>query len=247
MNKSSSNRLRTLMSYLTPPHQCSYLPAQQATNQFISPELPIDTGLYTHLIKLGFRRSGDYVYRPRCFGCDACIPVRIPAARFRANRSQRRNWQINCGIAAHRRPAEFNEEHFDLYRRYLAWRHGGGGMDNPAPRDYMGFLTSRWINTQFYELREGATLVGVSVIDVLVDSLSAVYSFYEPAYSQRGIGVFSILWQINEARRLGLPWVYLGYWIQDCAKMKYKGGYRPLEAYRNGRWVPINDPHRPAA
>lgn len=238
MNRPSSSRLSALTSYLSPPHPCSYLPERYATNQFISPEQPIDTGLYSHLIELGFRRSGDYVYRPRCFGCDACIPVRVPVHAFKTNRSQRRTWRANSDLEVTAHPAVFNEEHFELYRRYLSWRHGGGGMDNPRPRDYMGFLTSRWIDTRFYEFRHHGTLLGVAVVDCLLRSLSAVYTFYDPLCSHRGVGVYAVLWQVNEARRLGLSWLYLGYWINECAKMQYKDQYRPLEIYRQGRWFP---------
>ena len=226
------------MSYLTPPHPCSYLPERYATNQFISPHLNVDAPLYSRLIELGFRRSGDYVYRPRCFGCEACVPARIPVETFKPDRSQRRNWRANGQLEVIARPALFNDEHFALYRRYLAWRHNGGGMDNPTPQDYMGFLTSRSINTCFYELRDNGVLVGVVVVDSLMDSFSAVYTFYAPEYRRRGIGVYAILWQIAEAKRLGLSWVYLGYWISECSKMRYKGHYQPLEIYRGGHWVP---------
>ena len=156
---------------------------------------------------------------------------------FKANRSQRRNWRTNQQLDVVARPAAFDDEHFELYRRYLAWRHDGGGMDNPSPRDYMGFLTSRGINTCFYELRDRGRLAGVAVVDCLMDSLSAVYTFYDPEYRQRGIGVYAILWQIAEARRLELSWIYLGYWISECSKMRYKGLFSPLEIYRRGRWV----------
>jgi len=229
--------LNTLMSYLTPPYPCGYLDDRDATNQFINPEQPVDTPLYNHLIKLGFRRSGDYVYRPRCFGCSECVPVRVPVDDFSPNRSQRRNLRDNSDLQVIEHPPEFNEEHFDLYRRYLQWRHDGGGMENPSPRDYMGFLTSRLIDTCFYEFRDGGTLVGVAATDCLPDSLSAVYTFYDPRCRDRGLGVYAVLWQVAEARRLGLSWVYLGYWINACAKMQYKSQYRPLEIFRQGRWI----------
>lgn len=240
MNDPTSIRRRTLSSYLTPPHPCGYLPGRYATNQFVNPELTMDTPLYSQLIELGFRRSGDYVYRPRCYDCDACIPVRIPVALFAPNRSQRRNLHANRSLAVTAHSPGFDEEHFGLYRRYLAWRHAGGGMDNPTPRDYMGFLTSRRIDTRFYEVRDGEQLVAVAVVDRLVHSLSSVYTFYDPRHTRRGIGVYVVLWQISEARRLGLSWVYLGYWIGQCSKMSYKGQYRPLEIYRRGRWLRVD-------
>lgn len=247
MNRSRPSRLNTLMSYLTPPHPCGYLANRDATNQFINPEQPIDTRLYNHLIKLGFRRSGDYVYRPRCFGCSECIPVRIPVNEFRPSRSQRRNLRDNADLTVTAQPPEFNQEHFDLYRRYLRWRHAGGGMENPSPRDYMGFLTSRLIDTCFYEFRDGNALVGVAATDCLPDSLSAVYTFYDPHQLHRGIGAYAVLWQVAEAVRRGLSWTYLGYWINACEKMQYKRQYRPLEIFRQGHWIRVDRLDTPPA
>lgn len=223
--------------YLSMPHPCSYLPGRVATSLFIDPRYPLDSRRYAGYMHAGFRRSGDLVYRPHCRDCSACIPVRVPVARFRPDRSQRRIWQRNGDLEVAAVPAVFRTEHFELYLRYQRARHPGGGMDDPDPQKYMSFLFSRRVETRFYEMRLAGRLMAVAVVDVLPDALSAMYTFYEPTEPRRGLGVYAILWEIEEAKRLGLAWLYLGYLIRECPKMSYKARYRPLEAYLGGRWV----------
>jgi arginine-tRNA-protein transferase len=131
------------------------------------------------------------------------------------------------------------QEHFDLYLRYQASRHAGGGMDDPDPQKYINFLSGERVDTVFYEMRAADRLLGVAVVDRLSDGLSAVYTFFEPAESPRGLGTYAILWQVEQGRTLGLPWVYLGYWIAESRKMAYKANFRPLEVYRNGCWAEL--------
>lgn len=223
--------------YLSMPHPCSYLPGRVATSMFIDPRYALDGRRYAGYMRLGFRRSGDLVYRPHCRDCSACIPVRVPVARFRPNRGQRRIWQRNRDLAVTARSPAFKQEHFELYLRYQRTRHPGGGMDDPDPQKYVNFLFSRQVQSVFYEMRLGERLVGVAVVDVLPDALSAMYTFYEPEEKHRALGVFAVLWELEEARQRGLAWVYLGYLIRECPKMSYKANYRPLEAYLDGRWV----------
>ena len=239
--------------YLSMPHPCSYLPARNSTIVFVDPQQALDAGSYADFVRQGFRRSGELVYRPYCQGCTACIPVRIPVQRFRPSRGQKRVWKRNADVRVDIRPAGFSSEHFSLYRRYQAGRHPGSTMDDPDPEKYMGFLRSAHIETEFCELRlagpavdAGAApghqvgdLLGVAVTDVLPDGLSAVYTFYDPEARARALGVYAILWQIAEARRRGLPWLYLGYWIAQSPKMAYKTNFQPLEALRDGRWEPL--------
>lgn len=195
------------------------------------------TRLYSMLIAYGFRRSGDLVYRPHCKACSACIPLRIPAARFRPDRSQRRTFRRNQDISVNHSPAEFNEEHFQLFKRYLCARHADGSMVHSSKEDYVRFLCSSWCKTTFAEFRIGHQLAAVSVIDQLNDAFSAVYTFFDTTISrQRSLGVFAVLWQIQEAQKQGLSNVYLGYWIKACGKMSYKDQYRPIEAYIDNRW-----------
>lgn len=225
-----------LAFYATPAHECSYLPERRAVTLFADPHTPMSNALYSDLARYGFRRSGAYVYRPRCQGCDACLAVRIPVAEFRPDRSQRRIWERNRDLELTVREGTFEEEHFALYRRYTHARHPGGGMDSDSPSQYRQFLLSNWADTRFVEFRKDGRLLAVAVVDCLFDALSAVYTFFEPDERSRGLGVLAVLWQIGEARRLGLPWVYLGYLIEECPKMSYKVRYRPLEAFIKGSW-----------
>lgn len=222
--------------FLSMPHPCSYLPGKTATTLFIDPRYPLDTDKYSRFTQLGFRRSGDLIYRPHCRDCNACVPVRIPVQRFVASRSQRRTWQRNADVRVVPHAPTFNPRHFDLYLRYQSLRHPGGGMDDSDPQKYVNFLVSRQVRTTFYELSAAGRLLGVAVVDHLRDGLSAVYTFFEPEEHARGLGTYAILWQVEQARAAGLPWVYLGYWIAESRKMSYKSKFRPLELYRHGQW-----------
>jgi arginine-tRNA-protein transferase len=225
-----------LMFYASPPHECSYLEARQAVTLFADPRARMNNTIYGTLIDMGFRRSGPYVYRPRCPGCEACVPVRIPVQAFAPDRAQRRTWQGNADLSIKVLEQGFQEEHYSLYRRYIASRHSGGGMDVDDPGQYRQFLECNWAETRFVEFRLEGRLVMVAVTDYLPQGLSSVYTFFEPELRPRGLGTYGILWQVEEARRLGLPWVYLGYWIAESPKMAYKQRFKPLEAYRHGEW-----------
>lgn len=229
---------RPLRFFASTPYPCNYLPQRMAVSVYADPQVPPDTTLYSFLVDRGFRRSGALLYRPHCPGCDACIPIRIPVAQFRPNRSQRRAVSRNRDLQVRCTPPTFKPEHFALYRRYLALRHPGGGMDDPRPEDYMNFLSCAGLDTGFYEFRERDRLLAVSVVDHLTTGLSAVYTFYEPMAEMRSVGTYTILWQIAEAQRRRLTWLYLGYWISECRKMSYKSRFQPFEMYRNGRWIP---------
>jgi arginine-tRNA-protein transferase len=226
----------TLAFYASEPHQCNYLPDKQALTVFADPNVPMDTAIYSRIIDYGFRRSGEYVYIPRCPDCDACISVRIPVDEFRPNRNQRRVMKNNTDLSVRHHPPVFNEQHFQLYRTYLRSRHSGGGMDNPTVQDYVKFLASSWSDTVFYEIRRQNQLIGVTVADHLFSGLSAVYTFFDPNEDKRSPGSYAILWLVEQARRLGMRWVYLGYYIPGCQKMSYKDQYRPLEAFIGGQW-----------
>ncbi len=225
-----------LLLYASPAHECSYLPGSTATTLFVDPEFPKDPGIYTLLSRKGFRRSGEHVYRPNCHDCTACMPVRVPVERFTPRRSQRRALRDNRDLRIVPRESVFCEEHFLLYSRYLGARHANGGMDNPTRKQYREFLLSSWANTILYEFRLAEHLVAVAVADHLSDGLSAVYAFFDPEFSSRGVGTYCILWQIEETRRLGHEWLYLGYWIADSAKMRYKQEFQPQERFIDGRW-----------
>ncbi|MCC5811987.1 MAG: arginyltransferase [Ectothiorhodospiraceae bacterium] len=227
---------RQLWLYATGEHSCSYLDDRLARTVFADPEYPMNNRVYGALLRQGMRRSGGFVYQPGCAGCSACKSLRIPVERFRPNRSQRRCWKQNADVKVVQRPAAYSEDQFRLYKHYLRSRHPGSGMDSPEPEKYMEFLTASWSNTLFCEFRLGRDLLGVAVTDVVPDGLSAVYTFFNPALTGRSLGTLGILWQIEEARRLELPYVYLGYWIAEADTMRYKARFRPAEIYTGGRW-----------
>ena len=229
--------LHSLIFLATPEHACSYLPDREATTLFVDPGQPKDPVLYSVLSRYGFRRSGRHIYRPRCRSCQACVPVRVPVAGFRPRRSQQRAWRANRDLRVAERKPEFLSEHFELYRRYVNHRHPGGGMENPTPAEYMEFLTSPWSDTVLFEFRSPERLVAVAAADVLANGLSAVYTFFDPECARHSPGVYAILWEIGEARRRGLDWLYLGYWIADAPRMRYKREYQPQEHLLNGHWV----------
>ncbi len=225
-----------LQFYLTAPYPCSYLPDHVARSQVAAPSSLIDTGVYSELVRLGFRRSGQHVYRPRCDACRACVASRLPVAEFQPNRTQRRCLSRNADLRLRLLPLTFDESHYRLYRRYQAARHPGGGMDQDDREQFRGFLLQSRVDSVLAEFSLDGEIVMVALIDKLIDGLSAVYTFFEPSMERRSLGTFGVLTQINLAREIGLPYVYLGYWIEACGKMAYKRSYQPLEGLQNGRW-----------
>ncbi len=236
VDENKSGQLQRLAFYATPVHDCSYLRDRSAITLFADPKASMDNHLYSQLSLFGFRRSGRHIYRPACPACSACIPVRIPVNEFEPRRNQRRTWTRNRDLTVVQVPAEYTPEHFELFERYVKTRHPGGGMDNPDPNQFMDFLTSDWSDTRFVEFRDHARLLAVAVIDVLEQGLSAVYTYFDPAESHRSLGTHAILWEIEETRRLGHDWLYLGYWIRECPQMRYKEQFRPLEHFHEGVW-----------
>ncbi len=228
-----------LQFYLTAPYACSYLPARMARSQVAAPGSLIDTTVYSELVRLGFRRSGQHVYRPRCDDCAACTPVRLPVAQFEPNRAQRRCQQRNQDLRLRLRPLVFEESHFQLYRRYQQARHAGGGMDQDDREQYRNFLLQSRVDSGLLEFSLHGEVVMVALVDRLLDGLSAVYTFFAPELPRRSLGVYGVLSQIRLARDMDLPYLYLGYWIADCRKMAYKQAYRPLEARVDGHWQPM--------
>ncbi|MEO5376884.1 MAG: arginyltransferase [Magnetococcus sp. DMHC-6] len=226
---------------LTPPNPCSYLPDHIASTLFADPNQPMHPQLYQYLQERGFRRSGNLVYRPYCLTCNDCIPVRIPVNAYRASRNQKRLLTKNKNLEHIDRPSGVHPDHFELYQKYIASRHAGGPMDKPDESSFKTFLHCTWMNTRFHEFRLNDQLMLVIVLDMMPNSLSAVYSFFDPESSEKNsLGSFAILWAIQEAQRLEKKYLYLGYWIPNCRKMAYKARFKPLEAYRGRRWREVN-------
>ena len=230
------NTEQTISCFITVPFACSYLPQREARNMIIDPALPLTPTLLGDLLNIGFRRSGQHIYRPNCEQCSACISLRIPSNRFQPNRSQRRNLQQNREIEQ-RTTLDVSDEQFELYQRYINTRHSDSSMANPTMEEYSSFLTSPGIDTRFHEFRLQEKLIAVAVTDHTPQGLSAVYTFYDPELENRGLGTYAILWQIHHAQQLQLPWVYLGYWISECDKMRYKKRFRPCQGYVENRWI----------
>ena len=226
--------------FVTPPHPCSYLPGRQANTLFLDPREPVTGELYGRLTEIGFRRSGGHLYRPHCQSCQACVPTRIPVAEFRPRRFQRRAWRLNEDLRVEVHAAQYRPEFYTLYANYIAERHRDGDMYPPSTDQFRSFLLSQWADTRFFCLYDEDRLLAVAVTDVQADGLSAIYTFYDPAADKRSLGVAAVLHQIDYCRNEGLDYVYLGYWIKDAPKMRYKTDYRPVQLFLNNRWITLN-------
>ena len=236
MSKLNDLPLTSLQFYATAPYPCSYLPDRAARSQVATPSHLIDTRVYSELVRLGFRRSGAFTYRPYCDSCRACIPVRVPVADFIPGRTHRRILRSHATLTTIKRELTYDKEHYALYLSYQRYRHPGGGMDQDSREQYQHFLLHSNVTTDLYQFRDEGGLRMVSLVDRLVDGLSSVYTFFDPGVTGMSYGTYNVLWQIERCKALALPYLYLGYFIAESRKMAYKATFRPVEGLVGGVW-----------
>ena len=240
--------LTELQFYATAPYPCSYLPGKTARSQVATPSHLIHADVYGELVNAGFRRSGLYTYRPYCDECNACTATRIPVKHFSPKRSQKRAWKKHLGLDIRVLNLGYQEEHYQLYQHYQHERHAGGGSDQDDQDQYMQFLLQSRVNSRIVEFRDGpqqsnpGRLRMVSMIDILDQGISSVYTFFDTSNVSASYGSFSILWQIQQALELELPYLYLGYYIEQSEKMSYKAKFQPIEGLIDDHWQPIDGP-----
>lgn len=236
-----------LPSYMTEDYPCSYLSGQRARSQVISSDKVSDPSIYSTLINMGFRRSGLLVYRPSCDACRACLPIRVPVHTFQLSRSQKKVKKQLSYLSTSVCELKDTQEYYQLYQRYQKKRHLGGGMDDDQREQYHHFLGVSSVETKVVEYRDEVdkrcqnTLKMVSIIDILQNGLSAVYTYFEPEEKKLSYGTYSILWLIDFAKSLGLSYVYLGYWIDSSQKMKYKSNFSPFELLSTQGWERVDN------
>jgi arginyl-tRNA--protein-N-Asp/Glu arginylyltransferase len=242
--------LQKLQFYVTTGYSCGYLPNKLAQSLIAAPQHLVNTEIYSGLIQQGFRRSGKFAYRPHCENCRECVPVRIKLDEFSPNRSQARAYKQHQNLTAHILPVDFHEEHYLLYAAYQRARHADSVATQADVNDdndieqYRNFLCQSNVESVLVEFRDQGKLVMVSVIDIVVDGISAVYTFYdtstlnsESTHKRASYGTYNVIWQTLWAKQLNLPYLYLGYWIKDSPKMTYKQNFKPLEKLIDGEWL----------
>jgi arginine-tRNA-protein transferase len=228
--------------YTTAPLPCPYVTGR-IERKVVTEITGADSDvLHDRLSRAGFRRSHNIAYAPVCPGCSACIPIRVPAADFQPDRTLRRIGRANAGLESFELPARATAEQFQLFQLYQQARHHDGDMAGMSFYDYRAMVEDTPIETFMAEFRDGGDrLVGACLTDRLGDGLSAVYSFFAPDQERRSLGTYTILWLIERARRSGLPYVYLGYWVPDSRKMAYKARFRPSEILVGGTWRTLTE------
>ena len=225
--------------YLTIEHECAYYNDRQCQNVIPDPNIEMHADTYEQLGVIGFRRSGDHVYRPHCPDCNACKACRINIQQFRLSRNLKRCLKQNQQVSLNAVDAAYTDEYFQLYKKYLNHRHADGSMKDPTADDFKNFLICEWSDTRFLELRENGQLLAIAVVDKILNGYSAVYTFFDPDYASRSLGTFAILQEIEYCKDNNQPYLYLGYWIDQHPKMHYKSRFSALELFEHNLWLPF--------
>lgn len=237
--------LQKLQFYVTTPYKCGYLPNKLAQSLIAAPHHLIDAEIYSGLIQQGFRRSGKFAYRPHCELCNECVPVRVVLDQFTPTRSQKRAQKQHADLSVRILPLSYSQSHFELYANYQSLRHSSDESFSQSneiddAEQYRQFLCQSNVESLMVEFRDMRHQVKiVSVVDVVNDGVSAVYTFYDANDQKSSYGTYSILWLIEWTKSLGLPYLYLGYWIKDSQKMAYKQNFLPQEKLIDGEWKEI--------
>ena len=222
--------------YTTTEYNCSYIDKMAAQSLVVTPYKSINQNIFQDLIEKGFRRSGQYIYKPNCKSCTACIPIRLPVQKFLFSKTQKRIYKKHGYFKVREASLAFNQKHFDLYLKYQNKRHSYINNDQNNLDDYNDFLIKSNVKSKFIEFWDGDLLKIVSIVDIVSDGISAVYTFYDPHDEKVSYGTYSIIWLINWCKAQQLKYMYLGYWIGECNKMKYKTNFKPYKLYINGYW-----------
>src|SRR6266478_5278390 len=224
--------------FATSPVACPYIVGRAERKLIVEVRGSGASLFYDDLSRAGFRRSHRFAYRPACRGCSSCVPVRIAVDRFSHTRSTRRIRNSNRDISGRLIAARATPEQFGLFSAYQRLRHSDSDMASMNYGDYRGMVEDTPVRTAIAEFRDGrGQLVAASLIDLLDDGVSAVYSFYDPMQPKRGLGTWSVLWLVEQCQGQGQPFVYLGYWIADSPKMAYKARFAALERLAAGGWT----------
>ena len=228
--------------YTTAPLPCPYVDGRTERKVVTEITGPDADALHDRLSRAGFRRSHNIAYAPVCPNCQACIPIRIPVHDFQPDRTLRKNAKLNADLETFIVPPRATAEQFQLFQRYQRVRHGDGDMATMGYYDYRAMVEDTPIQTGIVEFRDTHEgLIGACLIDHLADGLSAVYSYFAPGLEKRSLGTYAVLWMIEHARQLGLPYVYLGYWVPESRKMAYKSRFKPCEVLVQGNWRMLTD------
>ena len=228
--------LEEIKFYVTKNYSCGYIKGQDAQSIVATPYKNVNSKNFKSFISQGFRRSGQYVYKPNCKNCKACIPIRLLASNFKASRSQKRLKKYLNKLSVKLLPLNFNEEHYNLYVNYQNKRHRNNDKSEDDVADYNDFLINSNVNSKLVEFRLNDQLKMITIIDIIDDGISAVYTFYDCSDQKLSLGTMSIIWLLELCKKESLPFLYLGYWIHESQKMKYKTNFKPYELMIEGVW-----------